>query len=109
MKTPIVLVHGYLGFGTNPYTDLCTSGRPLPYHYSGDPNPNKDKNYSSVQDGVGGRNRRYFNEAPQRLEAMGYDVWIAHVASGPTNKAKPSQVMTPPLAQNGACLASQLG
>jgi pimeloyl-ACP methyl ester carboxylesterase len=108
INTPLVLVHGFLGFSLMPYTDTCTIGSTLPYHYSGDPNPLKDTDYSSVNDGVGGNNRAYFDQAPQRFEELGYDVWIAHVASGPTNPDNPNQVVTPPLAQNGACLASQL-
>jgi formylglycine-generating enzyme required for sulfatase activity/pimeloyl-ACP methyl ester carboxylesterase len=103
---PLVLVHGYLGRGD--WTDICDLATTTPYHYSGDPNPNKDSDYGSVEDGTGGRLRGYFRDGPQRFEEMGYDVWIAHVASGPTDWLHPSDVKTPALIINGACLASQL-
>ncbi len=81
-KPVVVLVHGWHGFGS---TDTCDSNT-APY-------PVTDVN--SIPNNISD-----FGPFPKNLIADGWDVWLAHVATGPLG--------TPYIEVNASCLEQQL-
>ena len=87
-KEVILLVHGSLAASN--WTDTCDSSS-IAYHFSGDPGSTNDLDVN-----LSG----YFDTLPATLQTKGYDVWIAHLSSGPDG--------TPGLDKNAQCLSGQI-